>query len=407
LGKDEGAGVITVEEALAACLALTRVLPSERVALAEAGGRVLAEPVFATRDQPPFAASAMDGYAVRDADAVPGARLAVVGAAPAGRAWAGLIGPGQAVRIFTGAPLPRGADRVVIQEEATREGDAIVLGEALGTGTNVRPAGADFRAGARMEAPRRLTPSDLALAAAMNAPALVVTRRPAVALIATGDELVSPGAAPGADQIVASNTYGLKALVEAEGGQARLMPIARDDRESLAAVLRLAGDADLVVTVGGASVGDHDLVGEVAAALGMELAFHKIAMRPGKPLMAGRMGDRALLGLPGNPVSALVCGHLFLVPMLRAFLGLKAGERRRRRARLGADLDRNGPREHYMRAEAFPTGEMPEIVPFDRQDSSLLSILSRANGLLVRPIGDGARRAGEIVEYLPLGPIAE
>lgn len=399
--------MITVEEALSACLALARVLPAETVPLSEAAGRVLAEPVFATRDQPPFAASAMDGYAVRTQDARPGARLAVVGEAPAGRAWAGAIGAGEALRIFTGAPLPAGADRVVIQEDVTREGEAIVLGDRLDAATNVRPAGADFRAGARIEAPRRLSPADLALAAAMNSARVSVTRRPVVALIPTGDELVLPGEAPRADQIVASNIYGLKALVEAEGGLARLLPIARDDRESLEAVLGLAAGADLIVTVGGASVGDHDLVGAVAGGLGLERAFYKIAMRPGKPLMAGRLGEAALLGLPGNPVSALVCAHLFLVPMLRAFLGLKAGARRRRRARLGADLGPNGPREHYMRAEVFPTGEIPEIVPFDRQDSSLLSILSRANGLLVRPIGEGPRRAGEIVEYLPLGPIAE
>jgi molybdopterin molybdotransferase len=397
--------VISVEEALAACLGLTRILPPERVALADCAGRVLAEPVFATRDQPPFAASAMDGYAVRAADATPGARLTVVGEAPAGRAWDGEIGPGQALRIFTGAPLPKGADRVVIQEDVTRDGNTIMLGATLDAGPHVRPAGADFRAGARLEAPRRLSPADLALAAAMNAPALTVTRRPDVALIATGDELVLPGESPRDDQIVASNTYGLKALIEAEGATARLLPIARDDRESLQAVLALAADADIIVTVGGASVGDHDLVGDVAAGLGLERSFYKIAMRPGKPLMAGRLGEAALLGLPGNPVSALVCGHLFLVPMLRAFLGLKAGARRRRKARLGADLGPNGPREHYMRAEVFPTGEIPEIVPFDRQDSSLLSIFARANGLLVRPIGDGPRAAGELVDYLPVGPI--
>ncbi len=397
--------MITVEEALAACLALTRVLPAETVALTEAAGRVLAEPVFATRDQPPFAASAMDGYAVRRADALPGGRLRVVGEAPAGRAWAGEIGPGEALRIFTGAPLPRGADRVVIQEDVTREGEQIVIGDRLDKGPHVRPSGADFRAGARIEAPRRLSPADLALAAAMNAPELTVTRRPVVALIATGDELVLPGETPRDDQIIASNTYGLKALIEAEGGIARLLPIARDDEESLRAVFDLAHGADMVVTVGGASVGDHDLVGAVAESLGMERAFYKIAMRPGKPLMAGRLGDASLLGLPGNPVSAMVCGHLFLVPMLRGFLGLRAGERRRRKARLGADVAANGPREHYMRAEVFPTGEVPEIVPFDRQDSSLLSILSRANGLIVRPIGDPARTAGELVDYVPIGPV--
>jgi molybdopterin molybdotransferase len=293
----------------------------------------------------------------------------------------------------------------VIQETVTREGDTITLDDSLDTGPHVRPAGADFRKGATLDAPRRLTPADLALAAAMNAPLLTVTRRPDVALIATGDELVLPGETPRADQIVASNTYGLKALIEAEGATARLLPVARDNRESLTGVLALARDADIIVTVGGASVGDHDLVGDVASRLGLEQSFYKIAMRPGKPLMAGRLGEAALLGLPGNPVSALVCGHLFLVPMLRAALGLPAGARRRRRARLGAALGPNGPREHYMRAEVTATGEIPNITPFDRQDSSLLSIFSRANGLLVRPIGDGPRAAGEMVEYLPLGPI--
>lgn len=399
--------MISVEEALAACLALTRVLPSERVALSDASGRVLAEPVFAARDQPPFAASAMDGYALRSADAGPGARLRVMGEAPAGRAWDGEIAAGEVLRIFTGAPMPRGADRVVIQEDVTREGDDMVIGPEVDAGPHVRPAGADFRAGARIEAPRRLGPADLALAAAMNAPALVVTKRPVVALIPTGDELVLPGDAPRDDQIVASNIYGLKAIVEAQGGVARILPIARDTAASLGAVLNLAADADVIVTVGGASVGDHDLVGDVTDDLGMERSFYKIAMRPGKPLMAGRLGQSALLGLPGNPVSALVCGHLFLVPMLRGFLGLKTGARRRRIARLGIDLGENGPREHYMRAEVQPSGDMAEIVPFDRQDSSLLTIFSRANALLIRPVADPPRKAGARVEYLPLGPIAE
>jgi len=397
--------MITVEEALSACLALTRPLEAETVPLAEGAGRVLADPVFAKRDQPPFAASAMDGYAVRDIEAIPGRRLRVVGEAPAGRAWSDRIGPGEALRIFTGAPVPEGADRVVIQEDVTVDGDTITLGKTLDQGPHLRHSGADFREGARIEAPRRLSPADIALAAAMNAPTLSVTRRPEVALIATGDELVSPGEDPGPDQIIASNTYGLKALIEAEGGHARLLPIARDNRESLETVFALASDADLIVTVGGASVGDHDLVAEIATGLGLERAFYKIAMRPGKPLMAGRLGEAALLGLPGNPVSAMVCGHLFLVPMLRAFLGLPAGARRRRRARLMADLPPNGPREHYMRAEVVPGADLPEITPFDRQDSSLLSIFSRANALLVRPVDDGRRRAGEIVEYLPLGPL--
>ncbi|MEM7721880.1 MAG: gephyrin-like molybdotransferase Glp [Pseudomonadota bacterium] len=394
--------MISVEEALAACLALARPLDREAVPLTEAAGRVLAEPIFAKRDQPPFAASAMDGYAVRDKDAQPGARLKVVGEAPAGRMWDGTLGAGEALRIFTGAPIPEGADRVVIQEDVTRDGETAILGDTLDAGTHIRPAGVDFRAGQRLEAPRRLAPADIALAASMNAPTLTVTRKPVVALIATGDELVSPGENPRPDQIIASNTYGLKALIEAEGGHARLLPIARDTRASLEQVFDLASDADLIVTVGGASVGDHDLVGEVAQSMGMDRAFYKVAMRPGKPLMAGRMGDTALLGLPGNPVSAMVCGHVFLVPMLRAFLGLPTGERRRLTARLGVDLPANGPREHYLRADLMPGNDLPDITPFGSQDSSLLTVLAQANALLVRAPHDPARRLGEIVEYLPL-----
>ena len=394
--------MISVEDALATCLELAHPVGTETVDMIDAGGRVLAQPVIARRDQPPFSASAMDGYAVRDVEAIPGRRLRVVGEAPAGHYWPGTIGPGEALRIFTGAPLPAGADRVVIQEDVERDGDRITLGRALGSGMNVRPSGADFVAGDLLGAPRRLSPADVALAAAMNAPRLTVSRRPEVALIATGDELVSPGETPAPDQIIASNTYGLKARIEAEGAIARLLPIARDQRESLEQVFDLAKGADLIVTVGGASVGDHDLVGEVAASLGMERAFYNVAMRPGKPLMAGRMGDAILLGLPGNPVSAMVCGELFLIPMLHAMMGLGGGPRPRKWARLGVDLPENGPREHYMRAELSSGEDLPVITPYGSQDSSLLTILSGASALLVRPVGALRARAGERVEFVPL-----
>ena len=408
--------MISVEDALATCLELAQPVGTETVGLIEAGGRVLAQPVIARRDQPPFSASAMDGYAVRDVEAIPGRRLRVVGEAPAGHYWPGTIGPGEALRIFTGAPLPAGADRVVIQEDVERDGDRITLGRALGSegrtlgsggrtlsaGMNVRPSGADFVAGDLLGAPRRLSPADVALAAAMNAPRLTVSRRPEVALIATGDELVSPGETPAPDQIIASNTYGLKARIEAEGAIARLLPIARDQRESLEQVFDLAKGADLIVTVGGASVGDHDLVGEVAASLGMERAFYNVAMRPGKPLMAGRMGDAILLGLPGNPVSAMVCGELFLIPMLHAMMGLGGEARPRKWARLGVDLPENGPREHYMRAELSSGEDLPVITPYGSQDSSLLTILSGASALLVRPVGAPRARAGDRVEFVPL-----
>jgi molybdopterin molybdotransferase len=395
--------MISVEAARAACLALVQPLPPEMVGLENAGGRVLASDVIAQRAQPPFAAAAMDGYAIRLADRAPGAQLQVVGAAPAGRAWLGCIGPGQALRIFTGAPLPEGADCVVIQEDVTAQQGRITLGDKLESGDNIRPAGGDFRAGDRLAAPRRLTPADIALCAAMNAPRLAVTRRPEVALIATGDELVSPGEAPRPDQIITSNSYGLKAMIEAEGGRARILPIARDNRDSLIQVFGLAHGADLIVTIGGASVGDHDLVAGVAAELGMEQAFYKVAMRPGKPLMAGRLGDTPMLGLPGNPVSAMICGMIFLRPMLRAMQALPPQPEAYAPARLGCDLPANGPRAHYMRAQVAPGDDYPVITPFDSQDSARLSLLSGATALLVRPPHDGPRASGSLVDHLPLG----
>lgn len=395
--------MISVQAARAACLALVQPLPPETVSLETAGGRVLASDVIAQRDQPPFAAAAMDGYAMRLADRAPGAQLQVVGEAPAGRAWQGRVGPGQAVRIFTGAPLPEGADCVVIQEDVTRMQDRITLGAMLERGDNIRPAGGDFRAGDRLAAPRRLTPADIALCAAMNAPRLAVARRPEVALIATGDELVSPGEAPRPDQIITSNSYGLKAMIEAEGGRARILPIARDNRDSLIQVFGLAHGADLIVTIGGASVGEHDLVAGVAAELGMEQAFYKVAMRPGKPLMAGRLGDTPMLGLPGNPVSAMICGMIFLLPMLRALQGLPPQTEVYAKARLGCDLPANGPRAHYMRAKIAPGDDDPVITPFDSQDSARLSLLSGATALLVRPPHDRARASGTFVDHIPLG----
>ncbi len=390
--------MIPVAEALARVLALARPLPAEPVALRAAAGRVLAEDVVASRDQPPFAAAAMDGYAVRSADAVPGALLRVVGQAAAGAGWPGRVGPGEAVRIFTGAPVPEGADRVVIQEDATPEAGGIRLGAALSGGGHIRPAGSDFAAGARLAAPRRLRAADLALLAAMNCAAPRVARRPEVALVCTGDELVLPGEDPGPEQILASNAFGLIPMIEAEGGTARLLPIAPDRPEALASVLDLARGADVIVTIGGASVGDHDLVARVAGGRGLDLAFHKVALRPGKPLMSGRLGEAVLLGLPGTPVSARVCGQLFLLPLLRALQGLPDPAPRPLAGILGTDLGANGPRTHYMRARL----EEGRIIPFADQDSACLSILSAADALLIRAPDEGPRRAGDIVPYLPI-----
>jgi molybdopterin molybdotransferase len=389
--------MITVEEALTRCLALVAQLPPETVPLAQAAGRWMCAPALATRDQPPFAASAMDGYAVQG-DPGPDDNFLVIGEAGAGHAFEGTVGPGQAVRIFTGAPVPEGATRVIIQEDVVRLDDRILLKEGLDTATHIRPRGQDFRAGESIS-PRRLRPTDLALLAAMNIPVVQATRKPVVALVATGDELVMPGEDPRPDQIIASNGFGLNAMVEAAGGEARLLPIARDNEAELRTVLDLTQGADLVVTIGGASVGDHDLVGKVA---GLEHSFWKLALRPGKPLMAGRLNGVPMLGLPGNPVSAIVCGHLFLLPMVRAMLGDPAPAPLPRKARLTVDLPANGPRAHYMRARLAQTDGLPEIAPFDRQDSALLSILGQADALLIRPIDAPACRAGDTVPYLPL-----
>ncbi|GGE28006.1 molybdopterin molybdenumtransferase MoeA [Primorskyibacter flagellatus] len=390
--------MITVNEALAHLFALTSPLSVEEVKLSESSFRTLSRPVKALRDQPPFSASAMDGYAVREDDARPGATLTVVGEAAAGRAWSGTVSAGQAVRIFTGAPVPEGAARVVIQEDVTRNADRITIAADYSDSTNIRPLGADFRIGDQIDSPRVISPSDVALMAAMNIARVPVARRPRVALIPTGDELVQPGEAPGPDQIVASNSYGLHALLTAAGAEARLMPIARDRIDSLQTILSLASDADLILTIGGASVGDHDLVAQAAADLGMERAFYKVAMRPGKPLMAGRLGDAAMIGLPGNPVSAMVCGHIFVVPVIRHMLGLGSAPAPRLRAPLAQDVEANGPREHYMRARLTPEG----LVPDARQDSALLSVLAGSGALLVRAPNAPAAKAGEIADYLPL-----
>jgi molybdopterin molybdotransferase len=390
--------MILVEDALARLFALVTVLPTENIPLRHAAGRHMATPATALRDQPPFPASAMDGYAVTG-DPVAGDTFTVAGEAGAGHAFKGALEPHQTVRIFTGAPIPYGATRVVIQEDVTRQGDTITINPNADTATHIRPAGQDFRQGATLP-PRLLRPQDLALLASMNVPTVTVARKPTVAIIATGDELVMPGEHPRDDQIIASNSFAISAMVEQAGGTARMLPIAHDTVPALQAVLGMAQGADVIVTIGGASVGDHDLVAKVAGDMGFDPAFWKIAMRPGKPLMAGRFGDALLLGLPGNPVSAIVCAHLFLLPLLRALQG-HATPPQTHRATLGTDVAANGPRAHYMRARLTP-GVPPVITPFDRQDSALLTILSQADALLIRPIGDAARAAGDLVDYLPL-----
>lgn len=391
--------LISVEEAHARLTRLFAPLTPEIIPLAQAAGRVLARDVVATRDQPPFAASAMDGYAITAQDFHQGARLTVIGSALAGLRLEGALLPGQAARIFTGAPLPEGADKVLIQEHAERIEDWVTILGTSDTGANIRPAGGDFTAGARISAPRRIGPAEMALMAAMNAGQVAVTRRPLVALIPTGDELVIPGEEPGPDQILCSNSFGLKAMLEAAGAEARLLPIARDSAESLTAAFDLARGADLIVTLGGASVGDFDLVQKTALGLGLELDFYKIAMRPGKPLMAGRLNGTPLVGLPGNPVSAMICGLLFLRPAVEAMLGLPVGLPPRFSARLGAPVGSNGPRSHYMRAQVTAGAEGWICTPCDRQDSSLLTVLAESNALLVRPPHAPRQETNSLVEF--------
>jgi molybdopterin molybdotransferase len=390
--------MISVAEARAALLDLVAPLETEFVPLRLAAGRTLAEDVVAQRTQPPFDASSMDGYALRRAEVEPDAMFKVVGEAAAGHAFDGEVRAGQAARIFTGAPVPKGADFVVIQEDVTRRGDLITLGHNIGSKDNIRPAGGDFEAGDIVTAPLRLRPADVALLAAMNVAQVPVRRKPQIAVMATGDELVQPGETPNPDQIVASNSYGLAAMFEGMGAEVRLLPIARDTGSSLKQAFALAQGADLIITIGGASVGDHDLVAPVAAEVGMEQAFYKVAMRPGKPLMAGRLGNAAMIGLPGNPVSAMVCGTVFVGPVIAKLLGKADIGENLHHAPLAVEMPINGPRAHYMRARLIDGTLHPDT----QQDSALLSVLATADALMVRPVNDPARAKGEMMAYISL-----
>ncbi|QQP91949.1 molybdopterin molybdotransferase MoeA [Skermanella sp. TT6] len=398
--------MISVAEARSRVLAALSPLPAELVGLTEALGRVTAEDVTARLTQPPVSMSAMDGYAVRCADVaqVP-AKLRRIGEAPAGNAFKGHVGPGEAVRIFTGAPMPDGADAVVMQEDTESDGATVTVLRTVGRHRHVRLAGIDFRRGeVGIPAGRMLTARDVGLAAAMNWPWLRVRRRPRVAILATGDEIVLPGEPLGPDQIVSSNAFALAGLITACGGVPVNLGVALDTPESLARLVTGAERADILVTSGGASAGEYDLVRGVLGDRGMDLDFYKIAMRPGKPLMFGRLGDVPVLGLPGNPVSSQVCAVLFLRPALRRLLGLPAEEETRRTAVLGRPVKQNDQREDYLRASLSigPDGELVAN-PFESQDSSLLTVLARADCLVVRPPFAPAASAGDTVEFLPLG----
>ncbi|QMU57680.1 MAG: molybdopterin molybdenumtransferase MoeA [Boseongicola sp.] len=390
--------MISVREALDEIFKLVQPLGIENVNLRQANGRVLAKPVIATRNQPPFRTSVMDGYGIADLTVEPGQTFRVIGEAAAGHRFAGQVEKDQAIRIFTGAPVPETVNRVLIQEDVTRTEDMIEVSPNADSNMYIRLLGSDFKVNDALQAPRQLGASELSLAAAMNAPNVNVYKQPKVAILATGDELVMPGEVPNDDQIIASNAFGLAAIVEAAGGIPRILPIARDTDAALAAAFELALHSDLIVTIGGASVGDHDLVGKVAESMGMKRSFYKVAMRPGKPLMAGMIHGTPMIGLPGNPVSSIVCGHVFIKPALAAMQGLPAEPLATKHVMLSAPLKANGPREHYMRASL--TGN--KVQAAGRQDSGLLSVLSRSNALIVRAANDPERASGSMVDVVQL-----
>jgi molybdopterin molybdotransferase len=399
--------LMPVAEALARVLANAEPLPVEMAPLAAAHGRVLTADVAALRTQPPADVSAMDGYAVRAADVakVP-ARLKLVGEVAAGHPFEGTVGHGEAARIFTGGVLPPGADTIVIQENATKEGDIVVVGTGTGIGRHIRVAGLDFKQGAALLAKgRRLSDRDLALAAAMNHPSVPVRRRPTVAVLATGDELVMPGSTPGFGEIVYSNGYATAALAHREGCRVVDLGIVPDRLAETAAAVRRARDigADILVTSGGASVGDYDLVQKALAAEGLALSFWKVALRPGRPMMHGRLGAMHVLGLPGNPVSAYVCGVLFLVPLIRRLAGRGDVEPSLEIARLGCALPQNDERADYLRA-TFSLGAdgVPVATPAPVQDSSMLVPLAQAGCLVVRAPYEPAARAGDTCSIIRL-----
>jgi molybdopterin molybdotransferase len=391
--------LMAVEAARAAMLAEIAPLPAETAPLAQAVGRVLAQDITAVRDQPPVTNSAMDGWALRAADA-PGA-LRIVGESAAGHGYEAALNPGEAVRIFTGAALPKGADTVVIQEDASRDGDLVTV-PAAEPGDNVREAGRDFRAGqALLSAGTRIDPWRLSLCASAGRAEVQVRRRPRVAILSTGEEIVDAPATPGPFQIYDSGSPALKAMLEGWGAQASRISGVRDNLQAVVAAMRQA-EADLIVTVGGASVGDHDLVRAAALELGLSLRVESVAVRPGKPTFFGLLGDgRRLLGLPGNPASAFVCAELFLRPLIAAYCGAPA-EPGMVSARLAGSLPANGPREHWMRTRLVPGEGGLLAEPYGDQDSSLVTVFAAAGGLLRRRPNAPALGAGDLVDVLPL-----
>ena len=397
--------LLPVDEALTRILVRVPPVRAEMVPLAEADGRVLAAPLVADHNQPPFDASAMDGYAVRSADIVDGHRLEIIGISQAGAGYDGTIGPGQCVRIFTGAPVPPGADAVIMQEEASVEGSLVRFSDRPKPGRSIRPIGNDFAAGQTLlPAGTLMTPFGLALAAAANRAELSVAERPSIAVLATGDELVEPGTRLSPGRIVASNSYGLIPLLSPYARDVTDHGIARDDRAALAPRLEaiFAAEPDVLVTTGGASVGDHDIVQEILKRLGVEVDFWRINMRPGKPLMFGTHGRTLVFGLPGNPVSAMVTATVFIKPALRHWLGYAHPRGTILRLPLAAPTPPNSGRRHFMRAQLVEAKDASAALPILETDSGHTSSLAQADLLIVQPENDPGQRTGTVVEALPL-----
>jgi len=391
--------MISVTEALEKLFLIAKVTPVETVELKKCLGRVLAKPLESTRSNPPFPSSAMDGYAINKANLKSGAEFKVIGESAAGHSFPKKINKNEAVRIFTGSRVPDGANLVLMQEDVEADKKFIIVKENFDKKSNIRLEGSDFSKGYKVKTPLILGAKEISLLAAMNFAHLSVRKKPTVAIISTGDELVFPGESPKPDQIIASNAYGIAALCEECGAEPRILPIAQDNLKSIEYIIGLAQDADLIITIGGASVGKYDLINEATNNFGVDKSFHKVAMRPGKPLMAGKLNETALVGLPGNPVSALVCGYVFIRPLIQAMLGLEKKSAPRLVAPCSTSLPKNGPREHYMRAVLLPNGYLE---PVENQDSARLALLYDADALLIRAAHAEAIPAKTQCEYIKI-----
>lgn len=391
--------MISVTEALEKLFLIAKVTPVETVELKKCLGRVLAKPLESTRSNPPFPSSAMDGYAIHKANLKSGAEFKVIGESAAGHSYPKKINKNEAVRIFTGSRVPDGANLVLMQEDVEADKKFIIVKENFDKKSNIRLEGSDFSKGYKVKTPLILGAKEISLLAAMNFAHLSVRKKPTVAIISTGDELVFPGESPKADQIIASNAYGIAALCKECGAEPRILPIAQDNLKSIEYIIGLAQDADLIITIGGASVGKYDLINEATNNFGVDKSFHKVAMRPGKPLMAGKINETAFVGLPGNPVSALVCGYVFIRPLIQAMLGLEKKSAPRLIAPCGTSLPKNGPREHYMRAVLLPNGYLE---PVENQDSARLALLCDSDALLIRAAHAEAIPAKTQCEYIKI-----